>query len=533
MSTNFGVTSRRRVSTTAVAMCAWLAALGVSPVQGQTTVTPFLTCVELVTMPENFTLTADASAGATSIAMAPTTPSTSLPDRPFMLATLNPGGANEETVILTRAEVSPSVYTVSMLANSHVTGELVVVNGQRAIGIFGYENPGAVSVTVPIGEPANYFFPSPQDRGQIDRFSPGLRQAAFAIIWDPIVEPQITWILEGESASASATSTPCQGDEIQLEFLGAWSASTVYGTGDVVSRDGSSWVAARENLNVTPGVSDDWLLLAQAGATGPAGPAGPQGPTGETGPTGLQGATGPEGPTGPAGATGPQGPAGPEGATGPVGPQGEAGPAGPEGAAGPQGATGPQGETGPQGPTGPQGEIGLQGATGPAGPVGPQGEAGPAGPEGAAGPQGETGLQGATGPAGPAGPQGATGPAGPAGPEGATGAAGAPGPQGVPGPPGPQGPQGPSGESGARALADRITVEAESTGESTAIAECPVGYQLLTGGGSCQAAEGLASSMPISATAWQVTCPQRVVRRPLAKPRTTIARAICVAVPAQ
>ena len=56
-----------------------------------------------------------------------------------------------------------------------------------------------------------------------------------------------------------------------------------YAANDVVSYDGSSWVAKRNNINVTPGDGYDWLLVARKGATGQKGDIGPQGPQGPAG----------------------------------------------------------------------------------------------------------------------------------------------------------------------------------------------------------------------------------------------------------
>lgn len=117
-----------------------------------------------------------------------------------------------------------------------------------------------------------------------------------------------------------------------LVWRDTWSGSASYVINDVVSYNGSSYVATQANSGVTP--EDDpssWSLVASrgtdgaAGAQGPAGPQGPQGPAGATGAQGAQGATGPQGPQGDPGSQGPQGATG---ATGPQGPQGPQGPAG-------------------------------------------------------------------------------------------------------------------------------------------------------------------------------------------------------------
>jgi len=119
-----------------------------------------------------------------------------------------------------------------------------------------------------------------------------------------------------------------------FNFRNAFSLSATYAVNDVVTYNGSTYVAIVANgpNTQTPDQNPtDWSVMALEGATGP------QGATGATGPMGLTGATG---------ATGPQGPVGLTGATGATGGQG------------PQGLTGPQG---PQGSTGAQGVAGTNG----------------------------------------------------------------------------------------------------------------------------------------------------------------------------
>jgi hypothetical protein len=292
-----------------------------------------------------------------------------------------------------------------------------------------------------------------------------------------------------------------------LNLRGAYDADTEYLLGDVVSYQGSSYVAYQTTTGNLPTEGLYWYLMVEkgeVGATGPTGPqgiqgiTGPTGPQGDIGPTGsqgVQGITGATGATGPTGAdstvVGPTGPTGPTGATGqtgsdstvagPTGPQGDAGPTGPTGPTGPSGQqgvkgdTGQQGEQGVAGPTGPTGPTGADSiVAGPTGPTGPQGDQGVAGPTGAtgptgadstvAGPTGPQGIQGVTGPTGPTGADsvipGPTGPTGPQGDVGAIGATGATGPTGptgptgadgeagVPGEIGPTGPTGATGETG-------------------------------------------------------------------------------------
>jgi hypothetical protein len=129
-----------------------------------------------------------------------------------------------------------------------------------------------------------------------------------------------------------------------LVFQGAWTSSTLYSPGAVVTYNGQSYISLALNKAVAPNSNaNDWSLLDAAGATGAQGPQGPQGIPGPTG------ATGPQGPVGPAGATGATGPAGPAGPAGTPGAKGATGATGPQGPAGLTGATGPQGPAGPAG----------------------------------------------------------------------------------------------------------------------------------------------------------------------------------------
>jgi hypothetical protein len=106
---------------------------------------------------------------------------------------------------------------------------------------------------------------------------------------------------------------PAGANGIGFSFLNAFDPYATYAINNVVTYNGSSYVAIVPNgpnpAGPTPDKNPSWSTMAAAGAIGPAGPTGPQGPLGNTGPQGLMGNTG---------ATGPAGPAGPQGPTGGV-----------------------------------------------------------------------------------------------------------------------------------------------------------------------------------------------------------------------
>jgi hypothetical protein len=75
-----------------------------------------------------------------------------------------------------------------------------------------------------------------------------------------------------------------------LRLRGAYRSDQDYDRVDVVTLDGSSYIARHGSPGSCPGES--WRILASAGDTGPQGIAGPKG---ERGPRGLTGEAGPKG----------------------------------------------------------------------------------------------------------------------------------------------------------------------------------------------------------------------------------------------
>ncbi len=113
-----------------------------------------------------------------------------------------------------------------------------------------------------------------------------------------------------------------------FNFRNAFDPTATYAVNDVVTYNGSTYIAIAANgpSTQTPDQNTSaWSLLAQQGATGPQGPMGLTGAVGPQGPAGATGASGATGPQGPQGLTGAQGPQGSQGIPGPTGPQGPAG----------------------------------------------------------------------------------------------------------------------------------------------------------------------------------------------------------------
>jgi hypothetical protein len=155
---------------------------------------------------------------------------------------------------------------------------------------FGYVSSYPKAVSVPIG-PQNFFFPDPAFRDQLAVFEPGLHEKVFVTTADLNVVEDLTWILPDGSVTATADKSP-QCSAPPLIWRGAWDPTRPYKAGDVVSHDGSAWVAKRDVTGVAPAEGDDWELVARKGDAGKAGPQGLQGPPGPKGDPGPQGPAG-------------------------------------------------------------------------------------------------------------------------------------------------------------------------------------------------------------------------------------------------
>jgi len=139
------------------------------------------------------------------------------------------------------------------------------------------------------------------------------------------------------------------------KHVGPYKTGNIYERGNVVMRDGASFVCLVDQTALDPREQTEepvWRLVAQRGLKG------------AQGEPGMQGEKGEKGDPGPQGAKGDPGAIGSPGERGEPGPQGVAGPTGEKGEPGPQGDPGPQGEKGSRGPRGAKGERGRDGADG-------------------------------------------------------------------------------------------------------------------------------------------------------------------------
>lgn len=143
---------------------------------------------------------------------------------------------------------------------------------------------------------------------------PGGNDLYSRILVDSVSAPEIPITLpSGYYTWSLAAPTGAQGPS-GATWKGAWSSTTSYTFGDVVSYNGSSYVSnAGETTGDQPDISTfEWLLVASKGDTGATGDQGPAGADGATGPAGADGTNGTDG------TDGTQGPSGVVSVTAPI-----------------------------------------------------------------------------------------------------------------------------------------------------------------------------------------------------------------------
>jgi hypothetical protein len=110
-----------------------------------------------------------------------------------------------------------------------------------------------------------------------------------------VVGSVAVWQLAGdEPRRAAAVAAAVTTDPVALMWRGSWTAEAKFSPGQVVSHNGSAYVAQQVNVGTSPACADTsdncpWVLMANrgpAGLVGPRGPAGVQGPPGAQGPAG-------------------------------------------------------------------------------------------------------------------------------------------------------------------------------------------------------------------------------------------------------
>ena len=109
--------------------------------------------------------------------------------------------------------------------------------------------------------------------GQFDAKAGADGSFSFSVVYHPgdcivtvgsLIPPYMT---AGESADALVAN--CGRDGVNAR--GAWSSSSGYVVNDLVTHDGSTWRARRNNAGRTPSAGADWEVFAAAGADGTAG----------------------------------------------------------------------------------------------------------------------------------------------------------------------------------------------------------------------------------------------------------------------
>src|SRR5688572_29405093 len=89
-----------------------------------------------------------------------------------------------------------------------------------ATAYFGYNNPNSTTITIRVGQPRNFMFQPPEDRGQPELFLPGVRHYAFASVFNYHSQPILTWILDGAAANAFSATAVTQAQTSIFTYQG-------------------------------------------------------------------------------------------------------------------------------------------------------------------------------------------------------------------------------------------------------------------------------------------------------------------------
>jgi len=84
----------------------------------------------------------------------------------------------------------------------------VSADGSSATAFFGYTDTDTTAEAILIGSD-NLFSPAPVDEGQPTTFNPGTVPRAVSVTFNPTTEPAVTWLLNGQQATATTGSPHC------------------------------------------------------------------------------------------------------------------------------------------------------------------------------------------------------------------------------------------------------------------------------------------------------------------------------------
>jgi hypothetical protein len=159
------------------------------------------------------------------------------------------------------------------------------------------------------------------------------------------------------SNGTDGTSGTSGSSGVGFRIIGEWDNTTNYLANDMVSYNGSSYIAIQDNINKIPSIEVSyWLLQSLAGSNGTSGTSGTDGTSGTSGSSGSDGTSGTSGSSGTDGTSGTSGSSGTNGTSGTSGSSGSSGTSGSSGSSGTSGSSGSSGTSGSSGSSGTSGD---------------------------------------------------------------------------------------------------------------------------------------------------------------------------------
>ena len=150
---------------------------------GQASVLPILECIDTVTKGGTSRVATSVLAGSTSVSFTQPIPV-------GLAAVLNPGGANQETILVSQYTTSNPPYSATLLASSalgisgslafaHSADEPVTFESQESSAYYGFFNVAATEATNIAGGSTNFLSPGNPNLGQPSTFPPGVSRNHF------------------------------------------------------------------------------------------------------------------------------------------------------------------------------------------------------------------------------------------------------------------------------------------------------------------------------------------------------------------
>src|SRR6185369_4393065 len=221
------------------------------------------TSAKAVAMAIYYTTASAPSGSAVNIGV---NPIVDLPTQTIGILPIKNGGTNQSTIAFgSVTDGSPITWTVNSSIFNNGAVALNHTVSSRALNVSGMISGGRYNLklvqdstggaVVTLGSGCSWIV------NNVSTTSLGLLTTANLV-------NNISWVYDGTYCFVDTTAGG--GGSSNLAYLGTWSSATSYAIDNIVTYNGSSWIAVAANNNITPGsdAGADWAVFAAAGTNG-------------------------------------------------------------------------------------------------------------------------------------------------------------------------------------------------------------------------------------------------------------------------